>query len=274
MQPSSHRRRRRREDSRLPRSPPRCPSLRVIIIVAAEGADAERNAQNCQEQENRERRDNAGDNRSPAESDPASVCQLRQPPLPALPSLLSPRSNGGNPVESILQRRMTPPLGSLEGRCSFIFLPRASSAGPGEPPNDSAGSGFIVRCLLPPSRVSSHGLHTRIPWCSSHRADWSQWMPNRSGASKGSISPLEQQSGSRRIRDANGVWRHRDYANAVPYDPRKMDCRFAGERIGASVLFGPETCAQLTRMADDRAVHCGSGRYASRGRAVMHDISH
>ena len=64
-------------------------------------------------------------------------------------------------------------------------------------------------------------------------------MPNRSGASRGSISPLEQRLGSRRIRDAKGVWRHRDYANAVPYDPREIDCRFAGERIGASVLFRP-----------------------------------
>ena len=62
-------------------------------------------------------------------------------------------------------------------------------------------------------------------------------------------------------RDAEGARRHRDYAYAVPYDPREIDCRFAGERIGTSVLFRPETCARLTRMPTTGQFIAVSGRY-------------
>jgi hypothetical protein len=101
------------------------------------------------------------------------------------------------------RRRTIPPLGFVEDQCSYIVLPRASAAGPGEPPYNLTESEFAAR------RVEKHDQLSR--------------------------TTIQLSANPRPIA---GAGRHRDYAYAVPYDISVTECRFAGQRIGRSEQFG------------------------------------
>jgi hypothetical protein len=123
------------------------------------------------------------------------------------------------------RRRTTPPLGSLEGRCSFIFLPCASSAGPGKPPYDLARSGLTVRCCQSP-------IVARIQPCRPGAPALTLSGPGRQTATRTeSFRRVERHDQLSRTtirlspnpRFTGSVRHHRDYANAVPYHVGNWD---------------------------------------------------
>ena len=202
-------------------------------IIPAKGADAERDPQHRQEQENRERRDNAGDDRSPAH--PVPHRHVSHVNFHRRHSHHSCHRGRGGILESICPVADDSALGSLEGQYSS-HPPPGQFAGPGEPPHDVRGP--RVRrsppSLLHEPRLSGHDArrgHRCAPRAETAAPDMDAGC---SDEARDTITLSVQRFSFHRIRVTPGRWRHASMHLPCQMTRGNGSC-FVWERIGTDV---------------------------------------